>query len=263
MTGLLHDVALADRNGQLVDIDAHAVTEAVAIVVAVAGIADDLLREQVDIMAVDARVNRADALLVRATDEVVELALLSARLAENDRSGHVRTIVAVARTVIEQHEVALLHDAVGGDGVRVRGVGTEATMESKAKGIRTVAEHEALELGADLLLGKAGANELAHMGERGIGDGLRMAHELDLLGILDSAHELDVAVHQGQERADGEVLEPALYTAVEADLDIILDGDDTALGIAGAMCDQRGISMESISSDQESPSGRFSSNALK
>ena len=39
----------------------------------------------------------------------------------------------------------------------------------------------------------AGTDELAHMGECGVGDGLRVTHELDLLGILDGAHELEVA----------------------------------------------------------------------
>ena len=51
---LLHDVALAAEDRQLVDVDTHAMTEAVAVVLAVAGITDDLLRQQMDVAAVDA-----------------------------------------------------------------------------------------------------------------------------------------------------------------------------------------------------------------
>ena len=56
-----------------------------------------------------------------------------------------------------------------------------------------------------------------------------MAHELDLLGILDGTHLADVVVHQRQHTGDGEVLKTTLNALVEVDLHVVLDGADTAL----------------------------------
>ena len=65
--------------------------------------------------------------------------------------------------------------------------------------------------------------------EGGVGDRLRMAHELDLLGVLDGAHLTDVVVHQRQHAGDGTILQATLNTLVEVDLHVILDGTDAAL----------------------------------
>ena len=56
-----------------------------------------------------------------------------------------------------------------------------------------------------------------------------MAHELDLLGILDGAHLANVVVHQRQHAGDGTVLQTTLNALVEVDLHVVLDGADTAL----------------------------------
>ena len=96
-------------------------------------------------------------------------------------------------------------------------------------------EHKGFELGTELLLGEAGTDELAHMGECGVGDGLRVTHELDLLGILDGAHELEVAVHEREARANRAILKTALDTAEEVDVHVVFDGDDAALSGAGVL----------------------------
>lgn len=69
-------------------------------------------------------------------------------------------------------------------------------MEPKARLSAPLANHKVLELVANLLLGHTGLNKAEHMLESGIGDRLRMAHKLNLLGILDGAHLADVVVHQ-------------------------------------------------------------------
>ena len=56
-----------------------------------------------------------------------------------------------------------------------------------------------------------------------------MAHELDLLGVLDGAHLTDVIMHQRQHAGNGAVLQATLNALVEVDLHVILDSADAAL----------------------------------
>ena len=113
--------------------------------------------------------------------------------------------------------------------MRVGGVGTARHDGAKGKAIGAVGEHKVLELVANLLLGHTRLNKAEHVLEGGIGDRLRMAHELDLLGVLDGAHLTDVVVHQRQHAGNGAVLQTTLNTLVEIDLHVILDGADAAL----------------------------------
>ena len=113
--------------------------------------------------------------------------------------------------------------------MRVGGVGTARHDGAEGKAVSAVGEHKVLELVANLLLGHTGLNKAEHVLEGGVGDRLCMAHELDLLGILDGAHLADVVVHQRQHAGDGTVLQAALNTLVEVNLHIVLDSADTAL----------------------------------
>ena len=56
-----------------------------------------------------------------------------------------------------------------------------------------------------------------------------MAHELDLLGVLDGAHLANVVMHQRQHAGDGTILKATLDTLVEVDLHVVLDSADAAL----------------------------------
>ena len=56
-----------------------------------------------------------------------------------------------------------------------------------------------------------------------------MAHEIDLLGVLDGAHPANVVMHQRQHAGDGSVLQATLNALVEINLHVVLDGTDTAL----------------------------------
>ena len=112
--------------------------------------------------------------------------------------------------------------------MRVGGVGAARDDGTKGQAVGTVGEHKVLELVAYLLLGHTGLNKAEHVLEGGIGDRLRMAHEFNLLGVLDGAHLADVVVHQRQHTGDGAVLQAALNTLVEINLHIVLDSADAA-----------------------------------
>ena len=199
------------------------------VVIAIAGIADDLLGKLENVVALDARMDGGDALFVRTAHERVQVELLLGGLAHHDGTSHVGAVVAVARTVVHQDEVALLDHTVARDGMRVGGVGTARNDGAKGQPVGAVGEHKVLELVANLLLGHTGLNKAEHVLEGCIGDRLRMAHELDLLGILDGAHLTNVVVHQRQHAGDGAILQTTLDTLVEVNLHVILDGADAAL----------------------------------
>lgn len=198
------------------------------IVIAIAGIADDLLRELEDVVALDARMDGGDALLVRTAHERVQVELLLGGLAHHDGTSHVGAVVAVSSAVVHQDKVALLDHAVARDGMRVGGVGAARDDGTEGQAVGTVDEHKVLELVANLLLGHTRLNKAEHVLEGGVGDRLCVAHELDLLGILDGAHLADVVVHQRQHTSDGAVLQAALNTLVEINLHIVLDSADAA-----------------------------------
>ena len=113
--------------------------------------------------------------------------------------------------------------------MRVGGVGTARYDGAEGKAVSAVGEHKVLELVANLLLGHTGLNKAEHVLEGGVSDRLRMAHELDLLGILDGAHLANVVMHQRQQAGDGTVLQTTLNTLVEVDLHVVLDSADAAL----------------------------------
>ena len=219
------------------DVDTNAVAQAMVVVIAITGIANDLLGKLENIVALDARMDGGDALLVRTANERVQVELLLGGLAHYDGTRHVGTIVTVARAVIHEDEIALLDDTVARHGMRVGGVGAARHDGTEGQAVGAVGEHKVLELVANLLLGHAGLNKTEHMLEGGIGDRLRVAHELDLLGVLDGAHLADVVMHQRQHAGDGTVLQTTLNALVEVDLHVVLDSADAALvgrDLAGA-----------------------------
>ena len=164
-----------------------------------------------------------------AAYERVQVELFLRGLAHHDGTSHVGAVVAIARAIIHEYEVALLNHAVARDGMRVGGVGTARHDGAESQAVGAVGEHKVLELVANLLLGHAGFNKSEHMLEGGVGDRLRMAHELDLLGVLDGAHLANVVMHQRQHAGDGTILQTTLNTLVEIDLHIVLDSADAAL----------------------------------
>ena len=186
-----------------------------------------------DVVPVNARMDRLDALLVRMADEVVEGALLVGGLTHDDRAGHVAAVVAEGRAVIHEDEVALLDDPVARYRMRVGRIGPGGDDGAEGEAVGAVLEHEVLEFGPRLLLGHTRTQDAQHVLEGGVGD-LRAPHELDLLGILDGAHDLQVLMHERQRDAHGQVLEGALEGAEEPDLHVVLDRHHAAARIAGS-----------------------------
>ena len=166
---------------------------------------------------------------MRTAHERVQVELLLGRLAHHDGTRHIGAIVAIARAIIHENEVALLDHAVARDGMRVGGIGAARHDRAEGQAVGAVGEHKVLELVANLLLGHAGLNKAEHVLEGGVGNRLRMAHELDLLGVLDGAHLANVVMHQRQHAGDGTILQATLDTLVEVDLHVVLDSADAAL----------------------------------
>ena len=212
----------------LVDVDAHAVAEPVLEVVAVPGVCDDLDGEVVNLGSYDARMSGGGACLVRGPHDIVDLALLRARLANNHGARHVGAVVAHAGAVIHKHKIALADRAVARNGVGVGGVGSRGHDGREGETLAAVGEHEVLELCADLLLGESGANELLHMDKARVGHGLRSPHAGDLLGVLHGAERLDVAVEAGEKHGARNVVKRAQELLVKRQLHVVLDGNDAA-----------------------------------
>ena len=124
--------------------------------------------------------------------------------------------------------------------MRVSGIGARSDDRTERKGVGTVGEHIVLELVADFLFGQARLDELEHMGECRVGNGLGMTHQSDLLFVLDRAHTLDIAMHLRKLGTDRKVLEPALDTLIEIELHIVFDGDRTALAVSSLAGDPIG-----------------------
>lgn len=61
----LDDILAAVEVGQLMNVNAHAVAQTMVVVITIAGIANDLLGKLENVVALDARMDGGDALLVR------------------------------------------------------------------------------------------------------------------------------------------------------------------------------------------------------
>ena len=96
--------------------------DAVDEVLAVAGVGDHLARGAVDLLAGDARAHGLEAGLLRAADDLVDLALLVGRLADVDGAGGVGAVAVLEAAEVEHDHVALLDDPVAHLVVRVGAV---------------------------------------------------------------------------------------------------------------------------------------------
>ena len=109
-------------------------------------------------------------------------------------------------------------------------VGAGGDDRAEGKRARTVGEHVVLELGANLLLGHAGLDVAADMREGIVGDLLRLAHKVDLLGVLDGADVHEVAVQARGCRSNGVGGELMLELVIEGKRAGVLDGDHAGAG---------------------------------
>ena len=174
-------------DGVLVDVEPEAVSEAVTEAVPVARIGDDLARGGVHTLAGHAGLCRGNAGQLRVEHGLVHGAHLVARHADGDGARHVRAVAVFAAAEVHRHKVALCHAPVAGHAVRHARVRSGEHDGVKARALRAEAQHAVNELGRDLPLGHAGADDGADLRKRLVRDLLRLIHHRQLLRLLGCA----------------------------------------------------------------------------
>src|SRR5215469_186862 len=101
------------QHRRLVDLQAHAVPEAVLEMLRVPGGADHVPRRRVHVPDVRPDRQRLDSRLLCGGDQVVDVALPPGRLADRDGARHVRVVAPVLRPEVDGHQVPAAHRAVG------------------------------------------------------------------------------------------------------------------------------------------------------
>ena len=200
-------------------------------VVSVAGIGDDLDGEVMDIDADDTGMDRCLAGFVRPADDGVDLLLLICRLADAHGPCHIRMVVMVAGTIVHDDEVALLDAALPRLGMRVGTVRAACDDRVERERIGTAVEHRALKLRPDLELVESRLDVAADVLEGSIRDGLGMAHEGDLFGVLHDTQRRDRAMHARQEACRRLAAKLCLERIEEGKVCRVLDCDDTGMGL--------------------------------
>ena len=157
---------------RLVDLQAHAVAEAVAEVLAVARPLDDLARDRVDLASAAARAHRAQAGELRAQDELVDLAIrIGQPLAGRERPRAVRAVAA--RASAPQSIVTSVSRAIATSRASACGnaeCGPAATIEGKLGALAPEAAHAQLEVDRDVALGAPDEAAFEHAPQRLVGE---------------------------------------------------------------------------------------------
>src|SRR5690242_15198597 len=141
---------------RLVDLQPHAVSEAMAEVPAVAGRRDDVPRRRVDAGGGRAGHGRVDPGPLRGGHEVVEVTLPGGRLAEHDGPRHVRVVAGVPCAAVDGDHVALLEAPAARGVVRDGPVGPAGDDGVERRLLRTGVHHRALDKHRQLALGHPG-----------------------------------------------------------------------------------------------------------
>ena len=126
ISGLEHRGRARGHPGQLVDVQSDTVARAVHEGVAHAGLVYDRPAGSVDLPRLDARAHRADAGRLAAVDDIEHGRGLTARIAQDERAGHVAAIAVHNRPDVDDHEIAGLYPPVGGGGMGEGAVGTRS-----------------------------------------------------------------------------------------------------------------------------------------
>ena len=195
---------------RLVDVQAEAVAEAVTEVFAVAAGRDQIARRAVDFGAGDARLRDGDAGELRLEHDVINLAHLVRDAAQGDGARHVGAVAALETAEVHRDEVAHLDLPVARHAVGHAGVGAGDDDGVEAVAFRAEPQLAVGELGRDLALGHARADERQHFLQRLIGDRLRGLHIFEFLRLLDLAERHDEVLRghelEAQDALIGEIL---------------------------------------------------------
>ena len=158
---------------------------------AVAGFGDDIARRLVDVAEARAGMYRRTARFVCAAHQLVHLALLGGRLAPEERARHVRAVLVLAASHVEQHDVAGFQLRVIRHMVRVCRVRAEAhdRVEGMARSAQLAVD--SFKFVGDFPLGRTLVHEFAKTCHGLIVCCRCRAHELLLLDAFDGARAID------------------------------------------------------------------------
>ena len=171
---------------------------AVAEVRAVARVGDDLPGRAVDGLAGDAGLGGGDAGELGLEDRLVDQLHLVGGVTQGHGAGHVGAVVLVDHAEVHGDEVAGLELPLAGDAVGHGGVGAADNDGGEGQALGAQLVEAVDQLRGQLLLGHADLDPLADLGEGTVGDGLGLAHTLQLVLLLDDPEGVQVrlAGHQ-------------------------------------------------------------------
>jgi hypothetical protein len=197
--------------------------EAVAEVLRVPGVADQVPRRGVHVYHVRARPRGLDPGPLRGRDKLVDLPLPAGRLAERHRAGHVSVIAAVHRAEVHRDQVTATHRPVG------RGVMRDGTVRSaghdgvEGRVLRAQVGHPPIQRRRQLAFGHARPDVGEHVGDGLAADPARGGEQLELGRILDRPQLLDLPA----ERDGGDALRRGRELGVALDGHLVrLEGHD-------------------------------------
>ena len=190
------------------DLDAYAVAVAVAEIVSVARILNDLPGGGVDALAGHAGPGGGNPGALGLQHDVVDLLHLLGGLAHGDGAGHVGTVPPVDAAEVHGKEATWLHHGVAGNAVGQASVGAGHHNGLEGHALGAEAQHVVLQFGGDLLLRHAGPDEFQDRVKGPVGDLLGLDHPGDLLLVLGCPKP----VHQllGRDQLGGQALLPVV-----------------------------------------------------
>ena len=157
----------------------------------VAGFGDDIARRLVDVAEARAGMYRRTARFVCAAHQLVHLALLGGRLAPEERARHVRAVLVLAASHVEQHDVAGFQLRVVGHMVRVGGVRAEAHNRVERVPRSAQLAVDSFKFVGDFPLGRTLVHEFAKTCHGLVVCCRCCAHELLLFIAFDGARTID------------------------------------------------------------------------
>src|SRR5205823_12829609 len=182
----------------LVNLEPDPVAEAVAELVAVAGLLDHRPRDRVDLPSSRPGAHRVQAGLLGALDERVDLARLPVELPRGDRPRAVRAVALDLRAPVDHEQRAGRDLDVARLGVGQCAVRTDRDDRGEAWRGRPAMPHLILQRERDRALGAPDQPALERGAERLVGQGGGAADPPQLLRILDAPQVLDGAARGDQ-----------------------------------------------------------------
>ena len=173
------------------DFQTQAVAVAVAEVFAVAGVGNDLPGGTIDLLAGNAGLRGGDGGQLRLENGIVHVLHLVGGVAHGHGAGHVGAVAHIGRAKVHGDKVALLNDPFPGDAVGQAGIGAGYHNGVKGQTGAAVLVHAVDQLRLKLQLGHAGLDAGDDLGKGSVGDGLRLAHQLQLPVLLGGAEGVD------------------------------------------------------------------------